>query len=296
MPDHGRRQAGPEGSWGPSRRRVGGLAHTIGVLVERRYLSQRQPLGLVAALREAGRETRVLDPERLDVDVGDPSWLVELDGIVVRGRSWPLLCVLSVAEAHGMATVNRSAAIAAVRDKAAMAAVLQAAGVPTPRTHFGHPRRLAARLSPTAYPVIVKPVYGDNCRGLRLAARPQELAALAWPEPSALVQEYLTGHVADLTLYGIGREVVGVRKSSPFQIALNGRAATLEVVDLDPELAELGRRCAGLFGLELWGVDCLLTPCGPRVIEINDFPNYSGVPRADERLADVVIQRLAEAR
>jgi glutathione synthase/RimK-type ligase-like ATP-grasp enzyme len=46
-----------------------------------------------------------------------------------------------------------------------------------------------------------------------------------------------------------------------------------------------------LFGLELYGVDCIETPNGPVVIEVNDFPNYSGVPGSDQLLADHVIFR-----
>ncbi len=63
---------------------------------------------------------------------------------------------------------------------------------------------------------------------------------------------------------------------------------------LSQELVDLARRCRELFGLELYGVDCILTPDGPTVIEINEFPNYTAVPNADKRLADYVIQRARE--
>ena len=52
----------------------------------------------------------------------------------------------------------------------------------------------------------------------------------------------------------------------------------------------LARRCADLFGLELFGVDCIETPEGILVIEVNDFPNYSGVDGANEKLAEYVIR------
>jgi ribosomal protein S6--L-glutamate ligase len=67
-----------------------------------------------------------------------------------------------------------------------------------------------------------------------------------------------------------------------------------ELVPISQELVDLGRRCGELFGLELYGVDCILTPDGPAVIEINEFPNYTAVPNADERLTDYVIQRARE--
>jgi glutathione synthase/RimK-type ligase-like ATP-grasp enzyme len=38
-------------------------------------------------------------------------------------------------------------------------------------------------------------------------------------------------------------------------------------------------------------VDCVETPAGPVVIEVNDFPNYTGVPGADDALARLVLAR-----
>jgi glutathione synthase/RimK-type ligase-like ATP-grasp enzyme len=55
----------------------------------------------------------------------------------------------------------------------------------------------------------------------------------------------------------------------------------------------LALRCGRLFGLELFGVDCVEGPGGPLVIEVNEFPNYTGVPRADELLADHVVACVA---
>jgi ribosomal protein S6--L-glutamate ligase len=67
-----------------------------------------------------------------------------------------------------------------------------------------------------------------------------------------------------------------------------------EPVLISPELVALGRQCGELFGLELYGVDCILTPDGPTVIEVNEFPNYTAVPNAKERLAHYVIQQTRE--
>jgi glutathione synthase/RimK-type ligase-like ATP-grasp enzyme len=38
-------------------------------------------------------------------------------------------------------------------------------------------------------------------------------------------------------------------------------------------------------------VDCIETPGGLLVIEVNDFPNYTSVPDADKKLADYVVRR-----
>ncbi|MEK6655794.1 MAG: hypothetical protein AABY92_11690, partial [Thermodesulfobacteriota bacterium] len=65
-------------------------------------------------------------------------------------------------------------------------------------------------------------------------------------------------------------------------------AAKIEHISLTKELKDLGRRLGRLFGLELYGVDCIESPDGPSVIEVNEFPNYTGVPDADRRLAGYV--------
>jgi ribosomal protein S6--L-glutamate ligase len=69
-------------------------------------------------------------------------------------------------------------------------------------------------------------------------------------------------------------------------------ATSIEVTD---ELRELALRCGELFGLELFGVDCLVTATGPVVIEVNEFPNYTGVPDADAALADHVVAAATRA-
>jgi ribosomal protein S6--L-glutamate ligase len=54
-------------------------------------------------------------------------------------------------------------------------------------------------------------------------------------------------------------------------------------------VAELARTCGRLFGLTVFGVDCLETSHGPVVIEVNDFPNFTAVPGADVLLARHVL-------
>jgi ribosomal protein S6--L-glutamate ligase len=263
------------------------------VLAERRYLAQAQPPGLIAALRARGQRVTVIDPQASVYRMGDDRWLADVDLIVARGRSWGMLCLLSWAEARGLPTINRRAAIAAVHNKADMAVTLAAGRLPTPRTFFGSHDVLAREIAGDPYPLILKPIFGDNCRGLQVVAGPAEMAEIEWSEPVALAQSYLPTDGWDLKLYGIGDDIWAVRKPSPFNArnAPAGEGPQTQVLPLTPALAELGRRCGTLFGLELFGIDCIQTEAGPLVIEVNDFPNYTSVPEADGRLADYVIRR-----
>jgi len=276
----------------------------IGVLVEQRYKAQAQPAMMVAALRARGHQVAVIDPQAEIYEMGNDAWLDGFDVIVGRGRSWAVLCLLSWAEARALPTINRRSAIAAVHNKAEMSVTLAAGKIPTPQTFFSSVEHLASKMNGANYPLILKPIFGDNCRGLRVVHAREEFDQLQWPEPVALAQRYLSGDAYDLKLYGIGDEIWAVRKLSPFHRQRRERTpfsggrlgddGQAELLPLSPELEELGRRCGALFGLDLYGVDCIQTPDGLSVIEVNEFPNYTGVPDAGERLADYVVRRARE--
>src|SRR5687768_13340205 len=167
-------------------------AAEVALLVERRYLTQRQPQGLASELRRRGCAVRVEDPGAGAVSLTDASCLAGSDVCVARGRSEAVLNRLLCAERHGVPTLNRHAAVAGVVDKAAMAVALASAGLPTPPTTLGSPEQLAAELPSHLYPVILKPIRGDNCRGLRICTSPDEVARVT-PESDQpmLAQPYL---------------------------------------------------------------------------------------------------------
>jgi ribosomal protein S6--L-glutamate ligase len=264
---------------------------TVGILVERRYRRQRQPAGLNDELRRRGHDVRLIDPLEVCA-VGEAGWLEGLDVLVPRGRSLQLLALVSCAERHGIPVVNGRSAIGAVHNKLEMSGVLVEAGVPTPETFAAPLDRLAGELPPSSYPVVLKPTFGDNGQGLVVVDAPDELLSIEWREPHAIAQRLMPSDGFDLKLYGIGDDVWAIRKPSP--LLAPASPETGQAVGLTSELAALGRRCGELFGLELYGADCVETADGPLVIEVNEFPNYTGVAEADERLASLV-ERSARA-
>jgi ribosomal protein S6--L-glutamate ligase len=267
----------------------------LGILVEERYLSQDQPSGLVEAIRKKGHDVTIINPEKGTFDVNDDRWLKDIQILVARGRSWALLSMLSWAERRGLRTINRRAAVSAVHNKADMGIAMAGDGLPVPRTYLGPVAHLAKEVPISDYPLILKPIFGDNCRGLKVISRPDELEGLQWSEPVALAQKYLPNNGCDLKLYGIGNKIWAVSKPSLFHPAGEVNQCKVEAITATEAMADLGRRCANLFGLEFFGVDCVLGPKGPVVIEVNDFPNYTAVPDASGLLADYIFQSVAEA-
>jgi ribosomal protein S6--L-glutamate ligase len=273
---------------------IAGGGGAVVVVVEGRYLSQAQPAGLVDALRHRGVAVRIVEADGHALRVGDDAdWLDGADLVVVRGRSTPTLALAAWAEGAGVPTINARVATERVRNKAELAVALAQAGIPSPLTFLGSPRELAEEIGPEEYPVLLKPVFGDNSRGLMLVAGPRDMRRVHWPESVALAQRFMASDGRDLKLYAIGELVFAVRKPSPFPPDAI-RAPDSVPVRVTPRLRELARRCGRLFGLELFGVDCIERPDGPLVIEVNEFPNYTGVPDADGLLADHVLARVAD--
>jgi glutathione synthase/RimK-type ligase-like ATP-grasp enzyme len=253
------------------------------VVCENRYVVQLQPAGVRLALERAGYPPLILDPE----EPGSAS-LKSLDLILARGRSASLLSLLAGAEGMGVRTINACSAIAAVRDKAEMSRALVAANVPGPATACGTIAGIAAIFRKSDYPLIIKPVFGDSARGIHIVPNQARLLELPWTEPFAVGQRLLNSDGFDLKLYVIGRDVFAARKPSPITGDPSARVVRVAVT---PALRDLALRCGSVFGLELFGVDCIETPSGPAVIGVNDFPNYSGIPSANHCLARYAIER-----
>jgi ribosomal protein S6--L-glutamate ligase len=255
-------------------------------VLEQRYALQAQPRGVIEELRRHGIQVHAYALAGGPVPAEVAEELGWADVVVARGRSEQLLTVLDLAVQAGLAVVDPPGAVRAVRDKARMGAAFEAAGIRVPATFTGPVPALARAIPRQRYPLILKPVFGDNARGLRVVGTPAELAAVRWPESPALMQSYLPGDGVDLKLYGIGTRVWAVRKPSPFTPSQDSGTYP---VPTDAGLERLARSCAALFGLTVYGVDCLPAPGGPVVIEINDFPNFTAVPDADAALARHVL-------
>jgi ribosomal protein S6--L-glutamate ligase len=269
-------------------RRRPGHQLQVGILVEHRYLYQPQPTGLIQALVQRGHHPQVIDPQTTLYRLDDDRWLQNLDLVVVRGRSLGVLSLLAWLEQQGVPTFNRHAGVMAVHNKANMSMALATASIPTPPTFFGAPEKL--RQAPvSSFPLILKPIFGDNGRGLYLVEDPKMVAQVSWPEPFLLAQQYLPNDGYDVKLYGIGDLAWAVRKPSP----LHPSTEPPESLTLTQEMRDILARCRQLFGLDLLGVDCIQSDDGLSVIEVNEFPTYSGVPNASDHLVAWLEQQAA---
>ena len=272
---------------------------TIVLLVERRHLKNRALREARQALEAGGCSVPLVvpDEERLfDIPSKAPPW----DAVLSRGRDLAGLGLLAAASALGVLAINTPHSIELVRNKIAMQAILLEHGLPLPRTWFAADAAVFRGISPERYPLVVKPYDGDGSRGLSLLSQPDdvdELPRLSGTQSLYLAQEFLETDGWDLKLYGIGTKVWAVRKPSPVAFTEPGPAVVrtakgAELVELNAQLRDIALTCGRACGLELWGVDVAVTPKGPYVIEVNDFPTYSAVPQAGEEIARYALTRV----
>lgn len=271
----------------------------VGVIVEPRYLRQEMPAALIRELRRRSIVTDVITPRDGHFDPatglftrteGAALNLRDYDVILSRNRGGLGLAMLAWAEAAGITTINSHTSTQRVRNKAEMGIALGHAGIPCAPTVLADSSATLAELPARWFPLILKPTYGDNSQGLRLIRQPEGLEDIHWHGDFVLAQHYLENDGFDLKLYVCGRDIWAVRKPSPF----NGdpRAAA-RPIEPDAAMIELARGCGRAFGLEIYGVDAIQTADGPRVLEVNEFPNFTGLTEAADRLADYILDRQA---
>ena len=273
----------------------------IGVIVETRYLSQAMPKTVITVLKDQGYSVDILNPiggffliERGEfTDAYNRTFILhDYDLVLSRNRNPFGLVMLKYIEDCEIPSINTHSAIQKVCNKAKMAINLSVAGIPTVPTLLANDVEALYSNINTSYPILLKATYGDNCQGLLLVRNQDELSEVEWDNDLVLAQNYFRNDGYDIKLYVCGEHIIPVRKPSPF----NGDpGAPIMPVELTREYKELASKCGELFGLDLFGVDCIETETGTLVIEVNDFPNYSGIPQIEELVANFIITRAEKA-
>lgn len=269
-----------------------GASPVVAIVIERRHAGDEAILGTRAELERLGCGVQLVVPEPgalFDIPEAVPSW----DAVVSRGRDPAVLALLAAAAALGVPAVNSPQAIDRVRNKVAMQAVLARHGMPLPRAWFAADPAAFRHVPREHFPLVVKPFDGDGSAGLGFLVRPEDATSVGRESgQSALyvAQEYLDTDGWDLKLYAVGSEVWAVRKPAPVRFDGPGPGAAAgrgepHRVELDAGLRDIALTCGRACGLELWGVDVAVTPDGPVVMEVNDFPTYSAVPEAGAAIA-----------
>ena len=217
------------------------------------------------------------------------------------------LGILHAARDLGVMVWNDARAIERCVDKSMTSFMLARAGIATPPTWAVESREAAAAIvAQEAFngPLVLKPLFGSQGRGLRLIRVPDDL-----PEPPAVNGVYYLQRFVGVEHDGFrdfrllvsrGRVVAAMARHSPGWITNVKRGARPVTAVASEEMRELALRAATAVGAAFAGVDVLYDLDGrPTVLEVNSMPAWSGLQKVTPfdiaaALADDIVAALAE--
>ncbi|HEX8983412.1 MAG TPA: ATP-grasp domain-containing protein [Ktedonobacterales bacterium] len=238
---------------------------------------------LFETLRQQGHEVELGVANELVMDPAQ--FTVQHDLYILKSHTAMWLSLAGILNSQGAHILNPYLSCLAAHDKIIAERRLEAAGIPTPHSWVTGDLDLLQPLCEERA-LIVKPYIGGRGRGVVIAHNAAELAAIPAPDQPVLVQEYIPGDEIKVSV--IGDTVSAVRKVETPDGAVR---IPCEVSD---EVREIALKCGRVFGLGMYGLDVILGPDGPVVIDLNYFPSYKGVPNAAALLARYILDNAAE--
>ena len=248
----------------------------------------------------AGRDVEIMDPVKLDVEVGDrgvkisrKGWPVECDAVIPRiGHSITKIGVPVVRafQRVGVIVLNEGSGIESSRDKLRASQIMNEVGIPMPITAsvatWQGTRRAIARVG--GAPCVIKTHEGTHGSGVFLAHTEQQAKQLVYQMLERglrpLVQEYIReSHGQDIRAFVVGGKVVASmrRKAKGSEFRSNFHlGGEVERLDISEKYAEIACKAANVLGLEIAGVDMLESDRGPLVLEVNSSPGLEGIEAA----------------
>jgi RimK family alpha-L-glutamate ligase len=214
------------------------------------------------------------------------------------------LGVLHALTKLGVTVWNDAPAIERCVDKSMTSFLLARAGLPTPPTwtleSLSAARALVEREASRG-PLVLKPLFGAQGKGLRLVGRPEDLPG---PEEVAGVyylQRFQPNGTQDFRDYRLfvlrGRVIAAMMRRAPTWITNVKQGGEPVAVARDPEMERLAVAAAEAVGAAIAGVDVLVAADGaPTVLEVNSMPAWSGLQKVSKRnIAEAIASALMDA-
>jgi len=186
----------------------------------------------------------------------------------------------------GVRVVNSPPAIEKMVDKYYTSAVLEEAGLPTPKTVVAEKFNEAMEAFREMGDVVVKPLFGSLGNGM-VRISDEELAyrtfrALELARCVFYVQEYIPHRNRDIRAFVVGGRVVAaiLRTGDGWKTNMS-KGARAEPLRLAAELEEYCLRAVAALGADYAGVDILPGEDGKYyLIEVNGIPGWTGLQGA----------------
>lgn len=289
----------------------------IGVVSKKEgYWSTRQILRVIAA---AGHEPRYVKTDEVRLVVGEPpdalhegESLRGTDVFIPRiGRSMTNFgtMLLRHLEIMRLPATMSDEALTTARNKFLALQALHEAGVPVPRTVLlaSRPSTMEARTF-VPYPAVLKILSGTQGIGVMRVKDLDETASIVdtlnmFGEIVCL-QEYIPNPGIDIRAFVVGDAVVAsMKRVAPHtewraNIHLGAKG---QKVELDDDTKAVAVRASKAVGLEISGVDLIMSGDRPYVLEVNASPGFRGLLEATgvnaaEAIVDYAVEKVQAAR
>ena len=215
------------------------------------------------------------------------------------------LGVLHALSRLGVPVINDARAIEACVDKSMTSFLVARAGLPTPETwaleSYEQARALTRREIERG-PLVLKPLFGAQGKGLKLIRAADDL-----PGPEAVAGVYYLQRFETVEGEGFrdfrffvcrGRVVAAMMRRASTWITNVKQGGEPFAVARDESLEALALAAARAVGAEIAGVDLIVGHEGPRVLEVNSMPAWSGLQKVTAtdiagEIADGVLRRIS---
>lgn len=281
----------------------------------RLYSCQR----LQEAAQSSGHQMDILDPNRCLLKLAknaphfqlyyqatldaEPYLLPDYDAVVPRfgSTSTKMGCaVLRHFEAKNVPCLNNERAFLQARDKWLSLQILVQAGIAVPNTVLaGGEYQANEAVAQIRSPTILKTLSGSQGIGVILADKVQSavsiLETLKQADVPVLLQDFIEeAKGSDLRCFVVGNRVV----ASMRRIGQNGefranfhRGGTAEKIQLNEQEKTIAIKAAQALGLDVAGVDLILSEQGPLVLEVNAAPGLEMIEKTSG--IDIAVQMIA---
>jgi tetrahydromethanopterin:alpha-L-glutamate ligase len=180
---------------------------------------------------------------------------------------------------------NDARAIERCVDKSMTSFLLAQAGIPTPPTWtIEREKDARARIESElrSGPLVLKPLFGSQGRGLKLLRSTDDLPPPAEVNQVYYVQRFIAAETAAYEDYRVfvtgGRAISAMRRSSRSWITNVKQGGKPCVAMLDEELEGLAVAAAAATGADFCGVDIIRPRMGRgMVLEVNSMPAWTGL-------------------
>jgi RimK family alpha-L-glutamate ligase len=214
------------------------------------------------------------------------------------------LGVLHALRERGVMVWNDARAVERCVDKSTTSFLLQRAGIPTPATwtvqSYEAARAIVERETSHG-PLVLKPLFGSQGRGLKLISGPEDL-----PEPGTVAGVYYLQRYIGVEQNGFrdfrllvsrGRVVSAMMRHAPTWITNIKRGGRPVAAAVGPEAEDLAIRATAAMGADFAGVDILYdADRRPMVLEVNSMPAWSGLQKVTRgNIAAVIVGDLVAA-